>query len=172
MSEPTDEELMMAYQGGDEAAFQALYRRHSAKVYGFVRSKLKDPVMADDVFQGTFLKLHSVRSKYDPTFPFAPWLFTICRSVLIDALRKQSRAKEDGMENLEEAVAFTPAMASALPGLDALSETQKKVVQLRYGSDLTFDEIAKRINTSPTNVRKIVSRSLGKLRMILTQEEK
>src|SRR4051812_44748289 len=75
-----DEELMHAYSQGDEKAFDTLYQRYSAKVYGYLRSSLKDQTMADDVFQATFIKLHKTRDRFDGRCTFAAWLFTICRS--------------------------------------------------------------------------------------------
>src|SRR5476649_2776842 len=95
MLDKTDEELMALYQNGDEQAFGMLYARHSGRVYGFLVNSLKDKALADDVFQSTFMKLHRARSTYDPSFPFIPWLFTVCRGVMIDHIRKAGRIQED-----------------------------------------------------------------------------
>jgi RNA polymerase sigma-70 factor (ECF subfamily) len=85
----TDEELMVAYQEGNDRAFSVLYNRHSGKLFGYLKNKLKDSHLAEDVFQATFLKLHRNRSRYDPSFPFLPWLFTVCKTVMIDQTRKK-----------------------------------------------------------------------------------
>jgi len=95
LEECTDEELMQEYQQCNEKAFEVLFQRHSGKVYGFLKKKLKDEAFVDDVFQATFMKLHHARSHYDPSFPFPPWLFTVCRSVLVDSIRKRERISED-----------------------------------------------------------------------------
>ena len=42
----SDEELMRAYQAGDVQAFDELFTRHSARVYGYLRSRLADPTAA------------------------------------------------------------------------------------------------------------------------------
>jgi RNA polymerase sigma factor (sigma-70 family) len=92
--EVTDEELMQAYQQGGEnsaRAFESLYERYSAQIYGFLTRRLVDQRMVEDVFQATFLKLHQTRHQYDAAYPFAPWLFTVCRSALLDAVRKNQR---------------------------------------------------------------------------------
>jgi RNA polymerase sigma-70 factor (ECF subfamily) len=106
LKEKTDEELMLAYQLGDENAFRELYTRHSERVFGFLRLKLHDEAKAHDVFQATFLKLHKSRSRYDSTLPFTPWLFTICRSELLDALKKEKRSIEDATPKVPENVKF------------------------------------------------------------------
>jgi RNA polymerase sigma factor (sigma-70 family) len=162
----TDEELMKAYQQANEMAFTILYERYSGKLYGFLQGKLHDPNSVDDVFQGVFVKLHQTRASYDPAFPFAPWLFTVCRSVLVDHVRKKARSQEDlNPVAIEQAIALQATTDTpGLPNLDALPAAQRKAVELRYGSELSFDEIARKLDTSSSNVRQLVSRALKKLR--------
>lgn len=163
----SDEELMQAYQDGVDGAFELLFKRHSSRVYGFLMNYLKNRVQADDVFQATFLKLHQARRHYDPSFPFAPWLFTVCRSVLTDHERKRGRNREDSNEELISSVAdqrtfeIQPAIE-----LEALPANQRVAIELRYQDELKFEEIAQRLETSPSNVRKLVSRGIKTLRIL------
>ena len=157
---------MTCYQQGDEQAFAALYARHSGRVYGFLVNSLKDKTMADDVFQATFMKLHRARASYDATFPFIPWLFTVCRGVMVDQLRKAKRVREvSDDEAVGQAVAVEPELAQDLPNLAVLPVVQRQAVELRYTQDLSFDEIAALLDTSPMNVRQLVSRAIKKLRV-------
>jgi RNA polymerase sigma factor (sigma-70 family) len=162
----TDEELMFAYQEGDEKAFEVLYRRHSPKVYGYLMKRVRGG-QAEDLLQATFAKLHQARRQYNPTFPFMPWLFTVCRSVLIDAMRKTYRTKEElNPEVLERAPAAGPDIeeGSELPRLGSLPGNQREALELRYLQGLSFEEIASRLETSPGNVRQLVSRAVRQLR--------
>lgn len=162
----SDEELMEAYQQGDDAAFAALYRRHAEKIYGFLMNRLRDRPFADDVFQAVFMKLHATRAHYDPAFPFLPWLFTVCKSVMIDAIRKKKRIREEANEEaIEQAAASEPRGESELPDFGQLPEAQRHAVELRYGHDLSFEEISKRLETSPANARQLISRALKRLRV-------
>ncbi len=162
----TDEELMKAYQLGDEKAFTILYERYSGRVYGYLRGKLRDRPSVDDVFQATFMKLHQTRASYDAGFPFAPWLFTVCRSVLIDHARKKERQLEDPDPiAIEQAVATViDPNGATLPNFEALPDSQRKALELRYTNDLSFDEIARRLETTQSNARQLVSRAIKKLR--------
>lgn len=171
-TQQSDEELMHAYQQGNDSAFEILYRRHSAKVYGYLKGRLKDQAFADDVFQATFMKLHQKRSHYDSSFPFTPWLFTVCRSAMVDAIRKKKRIIEDlNAEAVEKATAEAGAEKPVLPDMSALPETQRQAVELRYSQELSFDEIAKRLETSPANVRQLLSRAMKKLKLLVSHEE-
>lgn len=164
---PSDEALMRAYQQGDEQAFATLYRRHSPRVYGYLQSRLRERVFVDDVFQATFLKLHQARAQYDPSYPFVPWLFTVCRSAMVDGLRSRGRSREElDPVAVEAAAAPAPEPEPELPDLGALPPEQRSAVELRYRDDLPFEEIARRLQTSPANARQLVSRAVRRLRAL------
>jgi RNA polymerase sigma factor (sigma-70 family) len=159
----TDEELMVAYAQGNENAFWELYGRYSGRVYGFLFARARNRTAVDDLFQTAFLKLHQSRHRYDPAFAFAPWIFTIVRNVWIDHLRRTAARREDELSG--ELPAPAPAEQPTLPELKHLDERQREALKMRYGEDLSFDEISKRLKTSPANVRQIVSRGLKRLRV-------
>ena len=166
-----DVDLMEAYQQGQDAAFAVLYRRHSAKVFGYLVNRLRDRTFAEDVFQKAFLKLHSTRDRYDAAFPFVPWLFTVCKSVMIDSLRERKGIREESNDvALENAVApeALPQGASREwegPDLGRLPAAQRQAVEMRYQQELSFEQISKRLETSPANVRQLISRALKRLRV-------
>lgn len=168
-SELTDEELMKSYSTGHNEAFEELYTRHSSKVYGFLQNRLRDRSATDEVFQNVFLKLHRSRSRYDSALPFVPWLFTISRTVLMDHFRntKIIQSQYNDMAPHSSEIEETASLEDQIPAISALSDTQKQVLDLRFTGDHSFEEIASRLDTSPTNVRQIVSRSIRKLRSLI-----
>ncbi|MEK6704172.1 MAG: RNA polymerase sigma factor [Bdellovibrionota bacterium] len=179
--EQGDEELMLAYQNGDEKAFGLLYQRYSGRVYGYLSRRLKgDRELTDDLFQATFLKFHKSRFQYDASFKFAPWIFIICKSVLVDGVRKRGRILEDADSlHIDAAVDSASQEASSaaplsivaaegrIPAFGSLSAMQKTVLELRFNEDLSFDEIARKLDTSPINARQIVSRAVRRLRALM-----
>lgn len=169
----TDEDLMQLYRRGESEAFDELYRRHSAQVYGYLHSRLKDRSLVDEVFQNIFLKLHRSRAKYDASLPFVPWLFTISRTVLIDSCRQRKTTEKINALYSSEQELNAPsrgslldemALPESIPALASLSDSQKKVVDMRFREDLSFEEIAARLNTSSSNARQMVSRAIRKLK--------
>jgi RNA polymerase sigma factor (sigma-70 family) len=164
LKKKSDEELMLAYQRGDENAFRELYSRHSGRVLGFLRAKIRDEAKARDVFQATFLKLHRSRSRYNPALPFTPWLFTICRNEFLDALKKEKRLNEDLIGDVPERSSQT--VASDPVDLSALNAVQRDAITMRFGDDSSFDDIAKALETTPSNARQLVSRALRTLRSL------
>ena len=161
----SDEELMVRYQNGEEAAFQEIYRRYSGKVLGYLKGKLP-PGQADDCFQASFLKLHQSRHRFDASYPFKPWLFVVVRNILFDHYRAHSmKFEEFTEEHAGSCTSEAPANAREID-LTKLSEEQRKAIELRYNEELSFSEIAARLNTSPANARQIVSGGIRKLREI------
>lgn len=164
LSKKTDEELMVAYQLGEAEAFEELYSRHSRKVLGYLRKKVRSEAFARDIFQATFLKLHRSSGRYNPSFPFVPWLFTICRSELLDALKKPHMSQESLMAEVPEQSGLPPAGEKPEISLQSLPATQREAMELRYEKDFSFEEIASALETSPANARQLVSRALRSLR--------
>jgi RNA polymerase sigma factor (sigma-70 family) len=159
-----DEQLMLAYQLGDEGAFLELYRRHAGLVSGFLRGKLREEAMVNDVFQNTFLKLHKSRDRYRASLPFLPWLFTICRNEMIDAFRKKARTKETPVEILPEFAIVEDEEKLEPPDVTVLPPKQRQIIELRFQSELSFEEIALRLGTNPINARQLLSRAIKALK--------
>lgn len=168
---------MKAYQAGDEQAFQSLYDRHSRRVYGYLRKKMRRPEEVDEVFQAVFVKLHKSRSGFDPSLSFTAWLFVLVKSVLLDHWRKTLPANEwRSALSLEEALSSDPSdnaemalTSSEMPermehALQSLPQEQRQIVELRVLDELSFEEISRRIAKSPVNVRQILSRALKRMR--------
>lgn len=165
----TDEELMVLYQEGHEDAFNRLYRRYADRVYGYLRKRLNDPQAANDVFQASFLKLHRSKEQFNSTFTFAPWLFTVVRSVLLDWHKAQKNKVLDSefKDELFRTSEITEAVVSfPRTELSKIPETQRLAVEMRYFGDLSFEEIAARLDTSPGNVRQLVSRGIKNLKSL------
>lgn len=168
----TDEELMVLYQEGHEEAFSRLYRRYADRVYGYLRKRLNDPQAANDVFQASFLKLHRSKDQFNTTFTFAPWLFTVVRSVLLDWYKDQKnkvRNVEFKEETFQQADNLEPITAFPRAELSKLPEAQRLAVEMRYFGELSFDEIAARLDTTPGNVRQLVSRGVKSLKSLFAK---
>jgi RNA polymerase sigma factor (sigma-70 family) len=159
----TSEELMLAYALGDAKAFEVLFDRYKHRVFGYVAKNLKSVTEREDIAQAIFLKLHQSKEKYSDKYSFEAWLFVIARSVLYDHLRKNRHVT---LEELKDFMVGGPEEEREAPevNLNALDERAKKVMELRYLEEKSFDEIATIVNATSSNIRQIVARSLKFLR--------
>lgn len=166
----TDEELMQRYRLGDEEAFHELHRRHAPKIYGFLKRRLGHDVRVEDVFQETFLRLHRFRRRYDPTLPFVPWFFTICRNALLDSERKRKTLVQKEVDDaLGEELPILESASEPLPFkayLDGLSEREKQILTLHLEEGLSFHEVGNWLRITPSNARQLSSRAIKKLKAI------
>jgi len=89
-AEPSDEQLMKAYAGGDAVAFEQLYARHRGPLYRYYRRQLSE-AEAHDCFQTLWLKIVHYQDRYSPDAPFRHYLFTLAHNVLMDHYRDHRR---------------------------------------------------------------------------------
>lgn len=166
-----DEKLMELYQNGSDLAFNEIYLRYAGRIYSFFFKKTANASASQDLTQETFLKLHRSKNLYKKSLPFSPWLFSISRSVFLDFLKRKK--KEDSTSPKEisimvdqdvDSMNISYASSMDLNLLHILPAAQEKVVSMRVIDEATFDEIARRLNTTPDNARQIFSRALRKLR--------
>jgi RNA polymerase sigma factor (sigma-70 family) len=169
---------MARYAAGDEVAFRELFALLAPKIRAFFYRSFLNAALADDLTQTTFLKLHRARAAYCPDLPLKPWIFTIAASVRRDELRRIYRLPphvgETELEQAEpqpskETAAFKETEVSneveaVRAAVDRLPESQRTVLHLHLHEELTFEQIAQVLGTTPGAVRVRASRAYERLR--------
>ena len=171
-SQLEDEKLMELYKNGENMAFETIYLRHKDRVYGYLDKRLSDKNIIEDIFQSIFVKFHKSRHLYSSEYPLLKWIYTICRSELLDSLKKN---KVKLVQFTEDQLVVESTEVNDKIDLDtikSLSEKEKKALKLRYYSEEDFIEISKALNTSEANSRKLVSRGIKKIKAKLLGEAK
>lgn len=172
----SDEELMELYQASDFKAFETLYKRHEGRIYAYLTSKVGAEV-GEELLQETFTRVHKARDSYNAQFPFLPWIFTIIRNLLRDHYKRAETKTSQNSVGLETLSIEAPnSIAEAMTvqqlevSLSGLPESQQRALKLRYLDDWSFEKIAKEIETSPQNVRQLISRGLKKVKATLNTQ--
>ena len=82
----TDEELALLYIDGDNRAFDELLARNQQKLYSYILFVVRDPELANDVFQDTFVKVITrlQEGRYTNYGKFSFWLTRIAHNVIMD----------------------------------------------------------------------------------------
>lgn len=169
----TDEELMLLYQNGSETAFQILYDRHSSKIFSFIHKRIQNTETANEIFQDVFIKIHKSKHLYNKSLPVLPWIFTITRNAVFDYTKRGNKIEiATPVEKIDARAAMEDQQDLGLdlqPSLLKLPSQQKLAVEMRYYDEKTFEEIAETLNTSPMNIRKLVSRGVKRLKEIIKE---
>lgn len=85
----SDEALLERLRGGDLKAFDALYARYEAHLYGFIRAQVRDHAAAEDLMHETFMTV--LRTRVAPT-NLRSWLFQVARNACLNRARSARRA--------------------------------------------------------------------------------
>ncbi len=159
----------------DEAAFSALYKGTSAKLYGVVARILPRGDAAADALQEAYVRIWEKAGEFDPAkgSPLA-WMATIARNRALDEVR---RVRPGSLEDLPES--FEPAaddvdplaarerserLAALINCLQALDEEKRAVVLLAYYRGSSREALARRFGRPVPTIKTWLHRSLAQLR--------
>jgi RNA polymerase sigma factor (sigma-70 family) len=166
-----DLELMNRYaRDGVESAFAEIVRRHVNLVYSAALRQVRSPQLAEEVAQSVFTDLARTANGLAPDTILTAWLYQVTRRTAIDVVRRESRrqlreqiATEMNVMNAtaEDWTQIEPLLDEAM---EALDETDRTAVLLRYFENQSFREVGARLGTSDDAAQKRVSRAVERLR--------
>lgn len=167
----TDGELLVATAREPEA-FAIFYRRHVRGVLAFFRRRVGSPEVALDLTAETFAAALEASPRYQiRPEPARGWLYGIAWNKLHEA-RRRGQAEDTARRALnmaaivvdDEGIAQLEAVAGAAALLEALPSDQRVAVKARLIDDRPYEEIATKLQCSPSVIRKRVSRGLKAMR--------
>ena len=172
MGEATDEELMLAYRGGDAAAFETLYSRHRARLFRFVLRSVKARALAEELYQETWMRVIEARGRYAPKARFTTWLYTIAHNQLVDHWRKRglSLVSLEGDELIgtspdpAEQAQARQALERFAAALEALPALQREAFLLHEEAELSVAEIAEATACDPEAAKSRLRYAMAKLK--------
>jgi RNA polymerase sigma factor (sigma-70 family) len=140
--------------------FERFYEEHRAEVLRLLRRKLGAD-RAEDAFQETFLRALRAYARLDHGEHLRAWVLTIAQNVAVDTLR---RARPTGELPDHGAADTEPAYAELAELTDGLGSKERAAVVLRYGYDLSYDQIASALGSSPDAARQAASTGVRRIR--------
>jgi len=172
-----DRELVTAALA-DAARFVALYERYFTPVHRYVRVRIPERALCEDVTSDVFLTALAKLGEFRGSGSFAAWLFRIAQNAVRDQQRARPMVPLD--EESEVFVDPTPApeeqalrrerLRILRSRLAELSWEQQELLALRYGAGLRSGEIAELLGKSPVAVRVALHRVLNDLRRRYSDE--
>jgi RNA polymerase sigma-70 factor (ECF subfamily) len=92
MAPDPDAALLLAFRGGDESAFRALFEKHGRAMVGFCHRFVKDPARAEELAQDVFLKVYRAAAHYEPSARFTTFLYRIATNHCLNEVRRGDHA--------------------------------------------------------------------------------
>ncbi|MBV9791399.1 MAG: sigma-70 family RNA polymerase sigma factor [Chloroflexi bacterium] len=180
----SDQQLIERVARQDRQAFEQLYDRYAAAVFGLALRTLGDRQIAEEAVQEIFWRVWQRAASFDRSRTFAPWLFGIAHNYCIDELRRrrarpQPVYEDDDHPVLSSIADTTDVSERALQGeqqrivadaLQQLPNEQRQAIELAYFGGLTQQEIATRLGNPLGTIKTRMRLGLQKLRGILQDQ--
>jgi RNA polymerase sigma-70 factor (ECF subfamily) len=182
-----DTSLVERCLSGDEAAWEALVRTHTRRVYGLCYRFTSRDSEAQDLSQEVFLRVfRTLKTFRSAEGSFGTWLARLTRNLLIDNYRRtrQNRVTdsiEDQLPVLEEVVAVSAHPEGLLAGREAseilqsalqkLSPDLRETVILRDLQGMEYREISQVLHIPEGTVKSRLNRGRAELARILRRQK-
>ena len=160
MEEQTLEDLLQQYRKGHHEALETIVELTRVPLYRFILGLVRDPHVAEDVFQDVWLRAIKGLHRYERDRLLA-WLFRIARNRVIDLSRKRKpdASLQQPVGSGTEATTLEYFLSSSSPGgerntsnrelaqrifqaVDRLPPEQREVYLMRTEAEIPFKEIA------------------------------
>ena len=179
MDETHLETALKQAQMGNAVAFGEVYGEFSSRVFGLCRKMLGSHAAAEDATSEVFERAYNALDQYDRGRPFDRWILTIASRHCLNRLRRERLELRlfhtEPVEIPAPAAVASPLVAletreqrrALLAAIDALPESYRLPLVLKYYGDLSYDEIAKELGTTRNNVAVLLHRAKRELRSSL-----
>ncbi|MCC8094148.1 MAG: sigma-70 family RNA polymerase sigma factor [Tannerellaceae bacterium] len=154
-----DEELVVRYAQGENAAFDVLLNRYKSTIHSYIYFIVRNRDLAEDIFQETFVKVIMTikQGRYTETGKFKTWITRIAHNLIIDNFRQERSENtvsndevEVGLFNnvklcdgtIEDHMVRHQVLSDVKKLIKHLPDNQREVLEMRYYQDLSFKEIA------------------------------
>jgi RNA polymerase sigma-70 factor (ECF subfamily) len=177
--------LIIAAQKGDAAAFEQIIYRYDKNVLGIAHSFINNNEDAKDIYQEVFLRVFKGIKKFEFRSEFSTWLYRITANVCLtyrsqkkkyaytslddepDDVDGEQRPLSDTITNGE--TPDTQALSSEISfniekGLDKLSPQQRLVFTMKHYQGYKIKEIASVMNCTEGTVKNYLFFATQKMR--------
>ena len=181
MQELDDMELVERAQSGNIAAVGELYDRHRPQIFRYIRFRVANVQVAQDLTGEVFLRMVDHLPKFQPRgVPFSAWLYRIARNLIIKQGQKESKqpivsleyANNVGQNSNNPALVVERQleMEWVLQGLERIDEIQREVIILRFIVGLSLKETAQVLEKTVAAVKTWQHRGILALQTALAYE--
>ena len=152
----------------NQIAFNFLLETFWNDVFGFLVKRTQNENDAEDITIETFFKAFDKINSFDSKFKFKTWLITIAKNTHLDSIRKQKNTLSnqtteedekrvywirDQAPSVEDKLINEQNLAELLKDIKKLKPHHQEIIQLRYFHELSYLEIAKKIDAPINNVK-------------------
>ncbi len=172
-----EDRLLAQAKQGDREALMRIYDTYFPPIYNFIRLRVEDTLLAEDLASDVFIKLvETLRGRNAPHHSLRAWLFKVARNRIHDHYRANRNLTSEAIEEWipsptddepEEQFIRTLQIEQAQTALLKLSADQQEVLVLRFGQGLGLQETADIMDRNVSAIKSLQFRAVNALRQIL-----
>lgn len=172
-----EDRLLTEAKRGDREALMRIYDTYFPPIYNFIRLRVEDTLLAEDLASDVFTKLvETLRGRNAPSHSLRGWLFKVARNRLHDHYRANKNITAEAIDEWipspnddqpEEQFIRTLQIEQARSALLQLSADQQEVLILRFGQGLGLQETADIMDRNVSAIKSLQFRAVNALRQIL-----
>lgn len=192
-----ESDLVVRIRGGDEGAFESLYRAHHNELWRFAYSYVRSRDVAEELVQDVFLAVWGTRATWEVNTRVRAWLYASVRHLSLNHLRHErvvartigvgawggthasGDVDQSGVSQLDPMTMGEPPMDQQLSleaeelanavgrAIATLPERRRIAMTLRWKHDMSSLEIARVLGTTPEAVRTLLTRARADLAAVL-----
>ncbi|MBN7813672.1 sigma-70 family RNA polymerase sigma factor [Algoriphagus sp. H41] len=157
-----DRSIFEAFRKGEKHAIEAVYTFYKAPVMRFIVSMVKDANDSESIFHEVIMKIIRRREKLCTDEGINAYVFTIAKNEVIDYFKKLKKDRERIEDYYKNRIQTSETMTAAEEeeifanleyALEGLSVQRKKVIELSYFQNLSYQEIADKLMISKNTVK-------------------
>ncbi len=164
----------------DPRAIPAVYNQYFPEIFRYVRYRLDDDALAEDISSEVFCSLlKAIKAGRAPQVNLRGWLIGTARHMIIDHLRRNHRHPSEAISDAlefngdgpSEEVEQRLASRALHKALVHLTEDQQQVLALRFGQGYSLEETAAVMKKQVNAVKALQFRALNALQRRLGEEK-
>jgi RNA polymerase sigma-70 factor (ECF subfamily) len=173
-----DREILARVVERDQAAHRVIFERYYKRVLAFVRRRVSDEGLAEEITTDVFFEVWRNAAAYRGESPVTTWIFGIANLKTLSARRYYAQprrasvrvAPDEALSRVpdpsdqDESISARQQLARVMRAIDRLPEGQRDVLRLAFLEGRSYPEIAEELDISEANVKTRVNRARLRLR--------
>ncbi len=173
-----DRALLAGVVARDHSAHRAIFDRYYKRVFSFVRRRVRDEGLAEEIAIDVFFEIWRNAAAYRGESPVSTWIFGIANLKVLTARRYFAQPRRASVQVMADdklgaiadpadchaTLAARDELSQVIHALERLPEGQRDVLRMAFLEGRSYPEIAEELSISEANVKTRVNRARSRLR--------
>lgn len=176
----SDFHLVKLLTAHNEHAFQCIYEKYRNDIYTYAKALLRSEAAAEGIVQEVFLRVWQKADQLNPDLSLKSFLFTMCRNLCFDSLRKIANNRklseeifhtsEPADDELQDALIDQEYELIKQGAIEKLPPKRKLIFQMSREREMSYEEISAELGISISTVKSQMNKALKHMRSHLQRK--